>query len=732
MHIVACYVVCYSFSKMTIFSIASKLTSPVGVVLLDLLIVILWFRRGLLFGGGEDSLIFYDPSRTYQLYSSVWYEIATGYQTVINLAHTPFFWLLNLISNYNLSSVAIQALTFFFLVVTGCLSAYFLIKETVLEGLELKHKKVVPFLAAAFYLLNPYTMSQLWGRGLGFQFFAFAFIPLFLLLFILGLKKRNLIYGLLAVAGSFIFSVVYTHPAYVITSWALVGLFWLFYATNHKNLKTLVFSTVYIIIVFVFWVFVNWFWINPLLIQREQLLEVSSITNSVESLKGVSGHTPLQTVIRLMHDGSYFKDEIYGSHYNNLPFLAISWLVPLITLFSLRIIKKTRYFKFYFSLFLISLFISIGANFPTGWLLIWIFETFPFIQALRNPYEKFGINLLIAYLPFFSVGLLIFSERVAKYFKRPKLDGYITALLIFLIAVVFVWPMWMGNFAGGYKFNPWVGVPTYYKEADEWLSNRSDGYFRILHVPLIPGDGVRYNWKDSFQGIEPSHFLFSRPSISRDTEFNKNYYTVLVERFGRTAVGAYFPGRGTDNKDFREEHLYQELAKLNVRYIVLHNDIDWKFSGSISPEETKQYLEKQPNISKVEAFGKLDIYRVDYPANIGLIYSPTLRTTYTEVNNTHYIVNLHGVSTSVDLYFLKLFDPNWYAEIDDQEITTHYKVFSYANGWTINRAGNYEVSIKYKPQEYFYEGIRVSRIALYTAGALIILLSLKKLKVPKV
>lgn len=701
-----------------------------GIILLDLLITIFWFRRGLVFGGGEDSLIFYDPVKTYQLYSSVWYGIGTGYYAVIILPHVPFFWILSLASSYNFSNVFLQASTFFLLMVIGCLSIYFLIQETIVKEIEFKHKDVVPFIAAIFYLLNPYTMNQLWGRGLVFQFFAFAFVPLFLCLFIVGLKRGNLIYGLFGVLSSFFLSVVYTHPAYVMTSWAPIGLFLSFHIyNNRKNLNKVFFGVIYTIVIFIAWILINWFWIHPLILQRDQLLEVSSITSSVESLKGVSGHIPLQAVIRLVHNGAYYIDELYGNHYNGLLFLVISWLIPIVAFFSLSVIKQSRYFKYYVSLFVVSLFISIGYNFPTGWLLAWIFENIPMIQVLRNPYEKFGVNLLIAYTAFFPIGVLVISDKIARYFKKPNLYLPSLFLILSLTSIVFVWPMWTGNFAGGYKFNPWVGAPSYYKEADEWLNSQAEGNFRILQVPLIPGDGIRYTWENSYQGIEPSQFLFAKSSISKDSEFNKNFYSVLVERFGRTAVGAYLPGRGTDNKDFREEHLYQELAKLNIRYIVLHSDMDWKFSGSVGPDETRQYLKAQPNISKVSTFGQLEIYKVEYPTNIDLIYSPSNTITYRKENNAHYVVNVNNATEPFEIYFLNLFDPMWQAEIDGKKMEDHYKIFSYGNAWNVDKKGNYTIEVSYAPQENYYSGFFVTKVSLITLIFLIIIGIISKRKI---
>ncbi|MDO8657101.1 MAG: hypothetical protein Q7K55_00035, partial [Candidatus Levybacteria bacterium] len=318
---------------------------------------------------------------------------------------------------------------------------------------------------------------------------------------------------------------------------------------------------------------------------------------------------------------------------------------------------------------------------------------------------------LLAYTPFFAVGIIIAAEKISNMFKAKKLVLPVVVLLVFLICVIFVWPMWNGSFAGGRIFNPWVQVPQYYKDADNWLSSQK-GDYRILQVPLIPGDGMRYTWDHNFQGIEPGEFIFSKSSVGKDIYSNRNHYSVLLERFGKTNVGAYLPGRGTDNLDFKDDNLAKELVKLDVRYIVLHNDVDWEFNGSVSPEQTAEYLGRQEGISKYASFGKLDIYEVEPARGINLISSPQQEIRYQKLSNTNYQIDINGSEHPFSIYFLEQFDDLWEASIDNKKINSHFKVYSFANAWNIDKRGDFSIILKYKPQEVFEIGMEITQISL--------------------
>jgi hypothetical protein len=133
------------------------------ICVICLSLVIIWFRKGLIFAGGEGGIPFYNLELSTKLYPYAWRDVGTGYPGLGDLMSVPIFSFFALIAGLGVPGYLIQAGMFFLLLTTGTVSMYFLIKNTV--GSELKNKNI-PLIGAIFYLLNPYSMTQIWGRGL--------------------------------------------------------------------------------------------------------------------------------------------------------------------------------------------------------------------------------------------------------------------------------------------------------------------------------------------------------------------------------------------------------------------------------------------------------------------------------------------------------------------------------------------------------------------------------------
>ncbi len=711
-------------------SIFRKVKWSFLLLLIPLVLTLIWFRKGLLYAGGEEGIPFYNLSKTSELSSRVWLEGNGGLPTIWFLPRAPYFWFLSFLSQNNANTVLPQALTFLILMITATVSVYFLVRETVVSKLKLKSAKNVALLSGIFYLLNPYSMTQIWGRGLYTQFFGFALTPLFLLLVIRAINKKSLTLASLAVVVTFVFSPAFVTQTQVLVLWVPALLYLGFYLSKNKKNKAEVLSAILIsVFIGVFFLLVHAWWIIPTTLfakgQYSFLLESSEY--NLGSLRGVSRQFPPSYVIRLIHDMYFFSAKLYGEIYSSVLFKLISWIIPIVSLFSISILKKTEHFKFYLFLFAVSLFISLGSNFPTGPIFEWLFLKISYLQSLRNPFEKFGLVFMLAYAPFFSLGTYNLASELSRNFSYKKNRIFLLTIgtIVVLVSGVYVWPMWTGHFAGGFKINPWIEVPEYYEEVDRWLSEKGAD-FRIIHVPLLPGDGVRYNWLNSYQGLEPSEYLFNYSSISRNVGVNKPFYNILLERFDSFQSNVFGPDPDTSSSDFRGNTLAEELAKLNIRYIVLHNDIDHKLAGSKSSEETEQFLLEQEKIQKVKSFGKLDIYEVDIPDSISSLYSPDIKIVYIKKNPTEYLAKVKNAKEPFDIYFLNLFNDGWEAYVDGKKLDNHYKVFSYANAWNIDKRGNFDILIKYAPQDSVILGTKITKITLLLVFTLLGIQLLRK------
>lgn len=687
------------------------------VIILFLIVTILflWFHKGLLFAGGEEGIPFYDLNKTLKFISFSWQDISAGFPIQLNLNRIPYFTFLNYLFNLEIPGYLVQTVHFFIIMSFGTISLYFLLRETLNE---LKDRNPLiferaPLIGAIFYLLNPFSMNQIWGRGVYIQFFPFALFPFSLLMFALGLRYKNFIFVIVSFLISIFFAGSFGNPSYIISYWLLLFVYLICYILKNKTIKEITFSIFYFLLMMVGWTLVHMWWINPFikLSSNQFSSALNNLNENIGTLKGVSNDYPLTNILRLIHAGYVYRDQQYGHIYLSLPFILLSWIIPLTALFSVTIFKKLKIFLFFSTLFFLSVFICIGYNFPTGKLFILIFKTFPPLQSFRNPFEKFGIILTIAYAPFFAIGTIVVSKWVNKKIKKIT-AWFVTLGILFLVCGVLVWPMWTGQFAGGVIISPWVMIPKYYKELDGWLNNQSDDG-RIIHLPINPGDGLRYSgWAYPYQGIEPGEYIFTRPSIGKNGQSFKSFYNVLLQRFNNFHKGSYGPDPDLTNSEFRSIDLYEELAKLNVRYIILHRDIDPKVGEVGTFEPVAEYLKDQRNIKKIDIFGKLDVYKVDIPNTVHLIYSPQLNIDYTKINPTQYKVNVKNASNPFEVYFLENFDPYWEAYIDNQKIENHNRVFSYANKWDVNRVGSFDIILKYQPQDFVDKGMKITKVSV--------------------
>ncbi len=685
-------------------SIIRKYLPIIVFIILPLLLVLIWFKKGLLFAGGEEGVAFYNLSKNLSLISYLWYDANGGYAISIFLPRISFYSFLEFFFKLGIDGYILQALTFYLLMVVGSLSVYYLVKEVVTKELSKEAQKVISFISGIFYLFNPYSLTQVWGRGLLAQMFSFALMPLFLLFIILGIKRRKFLYAILGVFASFILSPAFVMITQVVVIWTPVLIYFVYNFLTSKDRVSRLFIFRYSIFLIVTWVLVHAWWLIPTFKVGGQVFSVVSnnFQENLGTLLGVSPYFTISYVLRLTQKFIIFTANTYGKIYTTFFFGAISWIIPVVSIFSIAYFKKIKELKFFLIIFLLAVFASLGSNPPLGYFFILVFKRFSFLQSFRNPYEKFGLVLMLAYTPFFALGLYRLNEMLKKRFSDAVL-----LLIVFLVSGVYVWPLWKGNFSGAHA---WTKIPGYYKEADTWLmSQKVDG--KIIQLPLMAGDGAIYNWEFPYQGIEPSEFLFTRQSIGRIVVVNKIYYNVLLQRFGNFTPYSFGPDPDISKSEFRDKELWQELAKLNVRFIVFHNDMDDQFIGAGKTKENfREYLKGQKNIKKVNTFGQLDIYEVEFSDKISHIYSPQIKTEYVRINPTLYEVKLlEGKPAS--LYFLELFDPNWIAYGEDGGLLEHKKVFSYANSWDIKNSSG-KITIKYKPQDYVNLGIKISTYTL--------------------
>ncbi len=502
--------------------------------LLTLLLVVIlllssWFRNGNLFSGAEEGMPFYNLEITNKLIPNVWSDLYLGLPYLSEMSRLPYFRLIYWLNVLGVSNLALQIFTFLIISFGSGMAVYFLIKIT-LEKI-VKENINVPLIGALFYLVNPYVISQVWGRGLYTQFFVYLYQPVLLLLFILGLQKKRIIYVFISILLSFVLAIAIGNPAYAASFWALITTYFFYFLfINRADKNNLRQGVIYFIVFFVGWVFVNLWWLLVYLKFGSVLYLVAgtSFDNSIESLKSVSAQNPFDSVLRLYHIPHFESVSLYGSIYKNILFITSSWLVPVISIFSIKFFKKgSTGLIFYGALFILGLFVCLGSNPPFGRIFIWFFNHFPPLEVFRNPYEKFGLVFLLGYTPFFALGFVslygFLKYRIQKY-------AFLIMSLIFLLYFgVYMWPMWTGSVI---SWGTQIKVSSYYADFNNWqLQNKKPGQF-LFFLPYLSDFGASYKWPNGeYHGSDPIYQIVDSPVITQTGRID--YLMALKRYFGR-------------------------------------------------------------------------------------------------------------------------------------------------------------------------------------------------------
>ncbi len=468
------------------------------LIVFCLLLTTIWFHQGNILGGGDAGLAFYSPNISLNLSKITWIEYGTGISTIGYLPTVSLLYFYSIWEKMGIPTVFLQASYFFIVMFIGVLSIYFL-SRFFLKG----KNQLISLVAAIFYLFNPFTMSQIWARGILAQQVAFALLPLALLLFALGVKRKSLLFAIFIVLASVIFSIAFSYLTFIIVFWLILFICLLF---NRS-----VFGMIFFLATFFLWAVVHAWWLMPLLSSSSSIYSVgiSGSEENLGTLLGVSRNFTPDILIRLLQRTYFFDPSAFSTVYSSFLFQLISILAPVFLLVGfIKIIKNRNFeFKFFVVLLILGLIVSLGANPPFGQVFVMFFKQFPVLQAFRNPFEKFGLVYVLGYSMIFAYGLVSF-------FAGKKYKNLAIATVLILICGIYAWPMWTGRVIAGPDKKIGLSAPSYYKDLQGWL-NESNEEYRIFMTPLWSGDGAFYQWGESrYQGSDPMIWLLSQPSIS--------------------------------------------------------------------------------------------------------------------------------------------------------------------------------------------------------------------------
>jgi hypothetical protein len=546
-----------------------------------LFLTIIWLGDGIPIGYAEGAGLYYS-TRSYNVFRYLWEaNFNTGRIALQTIPTIPFLFFMSFLEKLGLPFVAREGAIFWFVLTSA---GYFMFCLTLYVTEDNTTGRLAALFSGVFYILNPYSMTFVWKRFIWASFIILPLLPLTLYFYIRGVQERSIKYAIFMSVASVLLSFGYGQPAMTAVYWLVLFSYFIFYILLNvrKNVKSLYifrFSAIFISL----WVLCNFWWLLSTSSQATYFFQIVTGSGNVEILKTISQFTDIVYIFRLIVNPNfiYSLSFLWGPIYNSILFLVISFLIPFLVFMTPLFKPRNRFVIFFFSLSLLGLFFAKGLSPPLGWLFEWLFNNIGFLGVLRNPIEKAGMLISLGYAPLFGIGLsqlYAWITGCAKgkgvKIKLRKLTGSFLLILVFIsVFVVYLWPMWTGDvFTDTPILNPWtyskMKVPSYYEETDTWISTQ-EGDFRIIHLPMVTSVGVKYNWTYGYIGEDISWMLFQKPSISGQTAipFVDDIYLKIPDLLT------------SDVNNF-----WKLLSILNVKYVVLHNDIDANFVSRFAPK----------------------------------------------------------------------------------------------------------------------------------------------------
>lgn len=609
----------------------ANLKSHKNVILVLMVILVLgavplrMFKGELvLYGGDSNFPLNARKALSFSLYTW-WDSISTGIPNARSItAIVPFAAFAAFFEYLGFSTAVTQRLLFYLLSVSSGLSIYYL-TSSIIKGNE---KYLASIVAAIIYMLNPYTMVILWHHNLLVMNLLYSFFPLLLAFYIKGVSsKRTNRYVLLICATSLLLITTYGNVTFLFIALLPLVLYLIYYVVTNRRRSEIIGVLKFAFILSIVWIGINMWWLLPMAyFASEEYTSAFSVIgwDRIDILNFISQEASFLNILRLQGYWAFNSNYLVQPYYPYAPifsspiFILISFLFPILAFSSLFFRSKNRAILLYFSFLSIGgIFLSKGSHPPFGEAFIWAMRNIPFFGIFRLAFEKFIMLVALGYSVLIGNGFAMIYSRLNRVNKISATSFVI--ILIFLMSVIYVWPLWTGDViltsATEHTPSPFIEVPTYYKNAGDWLKRQSDD-FRIFPLPPPDPYGVAYKWEHGYAGSEdPSIWLFPKQVIFRQqNEFVKKVTNLLRE------------------KD--SQYITKLLTLLNVKYILNYNDLHYEYLKGrelnnpwySEPGYFQPILNLQKKVYLEKTFGKLDFYRNDFwsPLHIYATSSATL------------------------------------------------------------------------------------------------------------
>lgn len=716
--------------------------APIIILLISLILVTIWFKNGDFLATGEDGLILYNPARTLNLYNSSWTEIGTGMTGSIFRPLLPLTYLELWLTKMGISISLFQQGMFFILLTTGIISIYYLAKELLHHEFKSPLVSFTSFIAALFYVFNPISMLGVWFRFIYSFMFLYALVPLFFLLFLIGLKKQRLRYAILTSLITLPFCYAFGSPAMIPLIWVLPIIYTGLSLAKNKKF----FPALFLLTTLILFVLVNLWWIIPMRDYFTGFSAASSANNlefNINTLKSNSQDFTLINVIRLIHGGFLYRGEVFGSMYKSLPMILLSTVLPILAFYGIQKVKDKFLKRFLITSVLILIFLVKGAAFPLGEIQVFLFKIFPPMQLYRNSLEKWGLLLP-------TVFALIFAIGCTKYFSasKSKIKRLVIVIIVIAYFFIFHWPLVTGEIMGYKDRRIAVDVPESFEQVNKTLGSDH----RLLSFPMTGGASGKYTWKKPFEGHEASEYLFDSSTIAKafgGDSFSDLFVAlshddsispvIKAQLFGADSIvlrkDLNLKGLGLSSDAYQKAQdqiasLHLDLISDYPEFSIFKVPVGGVIPMIYSPSSTI-FVDSMPSLLNLVKQHHIDLQKSIFickgvscipnvPVNEVDFNNLTVpeRVNFTKISDSEYEVDILGNKGRFILSFLQSYNPNWKIKVNNHQLDDkgHFVVNGFGNGFFID-----EKEKNLRLEIYFVSGKVYNQLDKISAGVVIFL-----------
>jgi hypothetical protein len=575
----------------------------VALIIIVGMIPISWYRTSHAILKGDNSPFWFLSSRTFFGDMSTWWEADTlGHMSGLpSLTVYSFIWFT--LQSFGFSNEIIQVLLTSILIISSGLTMFYFLST-------LFGKKPLPLLVGSlFYTINVSVMISMFNVGMSWMR---AFLPLVLALFVKLLQKRvhkepsMKLFLCFMLAFSFSMSFLTVNPPILVVSLLCMGVTALYVGLAERKIVQVTLESVKIA---VFSILASLWWIIPFAFSALQTVGLAGNVN-VWDWTWTHSRASILNILWLNADWGWRPEYYpYMEYYLN-PIVILAMFVPIvIAAFGLLFSRSNRTLRyFFFSTVILSIFLAKGLHSPFEQVNFFLYEYIPeFAVLFREPVSKFTFMMTLFMAPLIAGGTDLMLGRLEarapltrKLPKKAVSFCFVAALC--LILVIPSAPMFSGlaveTKTEQLPFPSYVRVPKYWFEVGDYFSKDTDD-FRVLVTPDDVFYQMPYKWGYYGSDVLPLRFI-SKPVLYHTYGYQQKKADDLLDILYQSL----------EKRDMRTFN--NLLTAMNVKYILLRNDIFWNFTSALhiaDPEIINSRLTNNTELEFVQSIGELDIFR---------------------------------------------------------------------------------------------------------------------------